>query len=107
MNKETIKSIHDVAVQIIKDEHEDFVLSGGDNYEHIPRMKRISESISTFLRAQGVPESKCLSVASSLIATARDLFVQEWIKPLDHDEEPPEPEEAVEKFNDILSGNEE
>lgn len=103
MDKTTLAIIRSVGQKIVDDEHSFFIEDSLDNSEHIPRIRRIASSVNTFLKDQGVSNKDCDLIYNSIIEHGRQLFIEEWMKPVEDDEEPPNKEEAIEKFNDYLT----
>ena len=89
--------------QVIRDEHASFVRDRGvDNSEHVPRIERIAESIRTILSQEGAAPSKANQAKRDLIDFGRALFVKEWMKPIEGDDEIPSEEEGIAEFNRYL-----
>lgn len=86
-------------MQIIKDEHAFFVKGGNDNSEHIPRIIRIAESAGKLLSVSGMNKKELNGNIDRIIQFGRQLFLDEWMRPLDGDSELPCEEDAIDEFN--------
>lgn len=102
MNKESIAVTIATGRQIICDENAFFVKEGGDNSEHVPRIERIAESVRRILSREGVASSEADQAKRDLIDCGRTLFVEEWMKSIEGDDETPSEEEAVAEFDTYL-----
>jgi hypothetical protein len=102
MNKESIVVAIATVNQVIRDEHDFFAKNGIDNSEHVPRIERIAESVRRFLSQEGAASADADQAKRDLIDFGRTLFVREWMKPIEGDDEEPSEEEAVTKFNSYL-----
>jgi hypothetical protein len=102
MNKESIAVAIATGRQVIRDEHAFFVNDGIDNSEHVPRIERITESIRTILSQEGAASSEANQAKRDLIDFGRTLFVKEWMKPIEGEDETPSEEEGVAEFNSYL-----
>jgi hypothetical protein len=102
MNKENIAVAIATGRQIIRDEHAFFVKDGVDNSEHVPRIGRIAESIRSILSQEGAASSEADQAKRDLIDFGQTLFVEEWMKPIEGEDETPSEEEAVAEFNTYL-----
>jgi len=54
MDKTILPIIQSVAQKIVDDEHSFFIEDSLDNSEHIPKIKRIANSVNKFLKDHGV-----------------------------------------------------
>jgi hypothetical protein len=96
-------TIIDTAMQIIRDEHAFFVKEGNDNSEHIPQIIRIAESAGKLLSVSGMNKEELNGNINRIIQFGRQLFVDEWMRPLDGDSEPPREQDAIDEFNRHLT----
>jgi hypothetical protein len=95
-------SVLDTAMQVIQDEHRYFTSGGIDNAEHIPRIARIAESAGKLLRVGGMPKREVEANLQRIIHYGRQLFIDEWMKPLPGDTDLPDEEEAIAEFDQYL-----
>jgi hypothetical protein len=95
-------SVLDTAMQVIQDEHRHFTSDGIDNEEHIPRIVRIAESAGKLLRVGGMPKHEVEANVQRITHYGRQLFIDEWMKPLPGDSDLPDEEEAIEEFDRYL-----
>jgi len=102
MDKTILPIIQSVAQKIVDDEHSFFIEDSLDNSEHIPRIKRIANSVNKFLKDHGVSKKDCDLIYNSIIEHGRKLFIEEWMKPIEGDDEPLNEEEAIEAFNERI-----
>ncbi|MCG2661569.1 MAG: hypothetical protein L6437_15145 [Kiritimatiellae bacterium] len=72
-----------------------------DNNEHIPNVRRFAEVTINFLRSKNISPNTCETVKRELIAYAKKLFLEEWMKPYD-DNDPPVLSEGRKVFDSIL-----
>lgn len=91
-------TIIDTTMQIIRDEHTFFVKEVNDNSEHILRIIRIAESAGKLLSV-GMNKEELNGNINRIIQFGRQLFVDEWMRPLDGDSEPPREQDAIDEFN--------
>lgn len=98
-------TILDTAMQIIKDEHAFFVKCGIDNGEHIPRIVRIAESAGKVLSVSGMNKEELNGNIDRIIQLGRQLFVDEWMRPIVGDTELPREQDAIDEFNQYLRRN--
>ena len=103
MDKTILPIIQSLAQKIVDDEHSFFIEDSLDNSEHIPKIKRIANSVNKFLKDYGVSKKDCDLIYNSIIEHGRKLFIEEWMKPIEGDDEPLNEEEAIEAFNDYLN----
>ena len=64
-----------------------FITSGADDTEHIPKIKRIVESIEDQLIELGLTSSEAVQLSSDLREYAKNLFMQCWMEKVDEFEE--------------------
>ena len=70
-----------------------------DDSEHIPRMERIADAVRDSLSKLGIPADQIEAVANDLLDYARQLYVNEWMRPQPGDNYEPIEEEAIRSFN--------
>ncbi|OGW50965.1 MAG: hypothetical protein A2V62_06680 [Nitrospirae bacterium RBG_19FT_COMBO_58_9] len=102
-----IKIVTEFGVALVGRQQQFFLDESIDNSEHVLAIKRIADTAYQYLKASGITSDICNRVRKELIARARDLFVEEWIRTLEEDEEPPDQEdrlEAGETFDELLKG---
>ena len=87
MDPESIALARAVGEQVLRDEHGFFVDEETDNSEHMPRVARIAESVRRALEQAGCDALEADRVERELLDLGRTLFVQEWMRPLDGDDE--------------------
>ena len=87
MDPESIAPARAVGEQVLLDEHRCFVDEGADNSEHVPRVARIAESVRCALERGGCGAADAELVKRGLLDLGRALFVEEWMRPLDGDDE--------------------
>jgi hypothetical protein len=92
-------------MRIIKDEHAFFVKCGIDNSEHIPRIIRIAESAGKLLSVSGMKKEELNGNIDRIIQFGRQLFVDEWMRPIEGDSEVPREQDAIDEFNRYLRRN--
>jgi hypothetical protein len=95
-------SVLDTAMQVIQDEHRYFTSDGIGNEEHIPRIVRIAESAGKLLKVGGMPKHEVEANIQRIIHYGRQLFIDEWMKPLPGDTDLPDEEEAIEEFDQCV-----
>lgn len=95
--------IRAVVQKIVDDEHSFFVEESLDNSEHVPKILRIAGSVNKFLKDQGVNNQDCDLIYNSIIERGRQLFIEDWMKPIEGDDEPPNEEDAIEEFDNYLN----
>ena len=95
--------IRAVVQKIVDDEHSFFVEESLDNSEHVPKILRIASSVNKFLKDQGVNNQDCDLIYNSIIERGRQLFIEDWMKPIEGDDEPPNEEDAIEEFDNYLN----
>ncbi len=98
-------TIIDTAMQIIKDEHTFFVKYGIDNSEHIPRIIRIAESAGKLLSLGGMKKEELNGNIDRIIQFGRQLFVDEWMRPIEGDSEVPREQDAIDEFDRYFRKN--
>lgn len=95
--------IRAVVQKIVDDEHSFFVEESLDNSEHVPKILRIASSVNKFLKDQDVNNQDCDLIYNSIIERGRQLFIEDWMKPIEGDDEPPNEEDAIEEFDNYLN----
>jgi len=74
-----------------------------DNSEHVPRMVHLASAAAAFLKKEGASADESNRFREQLIDYARELFVAEWMTPLEGDEErPPKEKDAIACFDSHL-----
>jgi hypothetical protein len=91
-----------IGKQVLLDEHQLFVEEGLDNCEYVPRIARVAGSVQRALELEGCDGAEADRVKRDLIDFGRALFVEEWMKPLDGDDEVPSEAEAIAEFERCL-----
>jgi len=104
MTNEEIQAVRNFGLRLIETEFAHFSRNGTDNFEYISAIKRTADTALVFFQDGGGSKTVCSSVKEELITRARELFVQEWMQPLEDDDEAPDAAEAVETFDDLLGG---
>jgi hypothetical protein len=89
-------------MRVIQDEYRYFIGNGIDNAEHIPRIVRIAESAGKLLTIGGMPKREVEANIQRIISYGRQLFIDEWMKPLAGDVDLPDEEEAIKEFDQYL-----
>jgi ribosomal protein S19E (S16A) len=102
MDHESIALARAVGEQVLRDEHGFFMDEGTDNSEHVPRSGRIAESVRRALEQEGCDAVEADLVERELIDLGRALFVEEWMRPLDGDDQAPAEAEALAEFERCL-----
>ena len=102
MDHESIALARAVGEQVLRDEHGFFMDEGTDNSEHVPRIGRIAESVRRALEQEGCDAVEADLVERELIDLGRALFVEEWMRPLDGDDQAPAEAEALAEFERCL-----
>ena len=102
VDPESIALARAVGEQVLRDEHRFFVDEGTDNSEHVPRVARIAESVRRALEQEGCDAVDADLVERELLDLGRALFVEEWMRPLDGDDEAPAEAEALAEFERCL-----
>lgn len=103
MGKDEIAIVRDFGHRLIENEFNHFIEDPTDNSEYVSAIKRITDAAYIFLKEGKVSVSICASVKNELISKARELFVKEWMKPLEGDDETPDTDEAKEEFDYLLN----
>ena len=102
MDPESIALARAVGEQVLRDEHGFFVDEEADNSEHVPRVARIAESVRRALEQEGCGAADADLVERELLDLGRALFVEEWMGPLDGDDEALTEAEALAEFERCL-----
>ncbi|NCO83684.1 MAG: hypothetical protein COZ31_09970 [Nitrospirae bacterium CG_4_10_14_3_um_filter_44_29] len=102
MDEKIIEILKEFGLALVEKQHQFFVDEGIDNSEHIPAIKRIASTSYQYLTAKGVNPKISAKVKKDLLNHARELFIKEWMTPLDEDEEPLDEEEARRTFDQCL-----
>ena len=106
MDQEIIRIVTEFGVALIERQHQLFVEESLDNSEHVPAIKRIANTALGYLKGSGISSDIAEKVRDKLISRGRDLFVEEWMRSLEEDEDPPdeqEREEAIDTFEELLN----
>jgi len=106
MKEEIIKIVTGFGAALIEKQHQLFVEESLDNSEHVPAIKRIANTAFGYLKGSGISSDIAEKVRDKLISRGRDLFVEEWMRSLEEDEDPPdeqEREEAIDTFEELLN----
>lgn len=91
-----------IGKQVLLDEHHFFADEELDNSEYIPRIARVAGSVLRALEREGCDGAEADRAKRELIDFGRALFVDEWMKPLDGDDEVPSEAEALAEFERCL-----
>lgn len=91
-----------IGKQVLLDEHHFFVDEELDNSEYIPRIARVAGSVQRALVREGCDGAEADTAKRELIDFGRALFVEEWMKPLDGNDEVPSEAEALAEFERCL-----
>ena len=102
VDPESIALARAVGEQVLRDEHGCFVDEEADNSEHVPRVARIAESVRRAREQAGCDAVEADLVKRYLLDLGRALFVKEWMRPLDGDDEAPAEAEALAAFERCL-----
>ncbi len=86
---------------IIKRAHEHFVQETIDNSDYIPFVKRTIEGVIDYLMTEGATEKEIATVASTLKAHGKKLFVTYWLEGVEDGEDEAE-SEAEQCFESIF-----
>ncbi len=100
-----ISVVRDFGVLLVEMQHDFFVNVGVDNSEHVPAIERICDAAYACLKDKGVGTKQAREVLQELLGVARHLFVEEWMRPGEWDDEldDADPQEAIECFDGLLS----
>ena len=99
----TVQHVVLAAKKIIESENRhNFDIYAVDDSEHIPRMARIADAVRDFFEALGVPPERSDAIANDLLDYARQVYVDEWMRPQSEEESPPRKEDAIRSFNKYL-----
>ncbi len=107
MDQDITKTVIEFGMALVERQHRFFVDESIDNSEHIPAIKRIADTAYQYLKTTGIPSDTSKKVRKELIARGRHLFIEEWMRMRDEDEEPPDEEdrrEARRTFDGLLKG---
>jgi hypothetical protein len=91
---------------IIKREHEHFVQETIDNSDYIPFVKITIEGVIDYLMTEGATEKEITTVASTLKAHGKKLFVTYWLKGVEDGEDEGEEESEAEQCFESIFENE-
>ncbi|MEI9478298.1 MAG: hypothetical protein WCO26_17205 [Deltaproteobacteria bacterium] len=91
---------------IIKREHEHFVQETIDNSDYIPFVKRTIEGVIDYLMTEGATEKEITTVASTLKAHGKKLFVTYWLEGVEDRENEGEAESEAEQCFESIFENE-
>ena len=106
MDQDIIKIVTEFGVALVERQHQLFVEESLDNSEHVPAIKRIADTACEYLKVNRISSDIGKKVREKLISRGRDLFIEEWMRPLEEDENPPdlqEREEATNTFDELLN----
>ena len=76
-----------IGKSILTREHNFFIASGLDDTEHIPKVKRIIDSIEDELIELGLTSLEAGSLSGDLREFAKSLFMECWMENIDEFEE--------------------
>lgn len=103
MNQDIIKTVTEFGMALVERQHQFFFDGSIDNSEQVLAVQRIADTAYRYLKASGVNDDVCNRVRKELIARGRELFVEEWMRILEEDEEPPDQEDRREDEGKHLS----
>jgi len=111
MDQDITKTVTELGIALVENQHQFFMDESIDNSEHVPAIKRIAATAYRYLKAKGINPDTARGVRKELIARGKDLFIAEWMRTLEEDEEPPDHEdrhedrrEAGRTFDELLKG---
>ena len=91
-----------VGKSIISQEHEFYIASDSDDTEHIPKVRRIVESIKQEVIELGLTRAEANGLSQELRDFAKSLFLECWMENIDEFEEQNEVWlEGAEEFDSI------
>ncbi|MHB8870494.1 MAG: hypothetical protein ACYC6T_16215 [Thermoleophilia bacterium] len=93
-----------IGKQVLLDEHHFFAEEELDDSEYVPRIARVAGSVRRALEREGCEGAEADRAKRDLIDFGRALFVEEWMKPLDDDDEVPSEAEALAEFERRFRG---
>ncbi len=97
--------VEGVGKAVLASEHEYFVKLRIDNHEHIPRVARIARATARVLRDAHRSSAEADAVQEALLAYGKQLFLDEWMRQLERDEDGAHAlNEGAAEFDRILSG---
>lgn len=105
MKENDIELLRDVGEALLRRQHERFVDQLLDNSEHIDVVRMIAETFGRYAVTHGTGPSSGSLVKRVLLDHARELFVAEWMRPQDENEEVsevPDADEARKTFDSFL-----
>lgn len=105
MNQDIITTVTEFGIALIERQHQFFADETCDNSEHVPAIKRIADVACQFLKLNRISSEAGKKVTKELIQRGRELFINEWMRQMDEDEEPPDEEdekEARRTFDKLL-----
>ena len=96
------QAVMHIGKSIITNEHNFYIASSGDDTEHIPKVKRIIESIQKELIELGLTRIEASTLSEELRNHAKTLFLECWMQNIDEFEEQGEVlMEGSEEFDSI------
>jgi hypothetical protein len=107
MDQDIIEIVTEFGMALVEKQHQLFVEESLDNSEHVPAIKRIADTAYEYLKVNRISSDIGKKVREKMISHGRDLFIEEWMRPQEEDEDLPEPqerEEATNTFNELLNG---
>ena len=105
--EDVIRTVTEFGIALVEGQRRFFLYGSIDNSEHVPAIKRIADIAYHYLKKKGVNTETARKVRKELVARGRDLFIEEWMRTLEEDEEPPDQEDRVEArrtFDELLKG---
>ena len=76
-----------------------------DDNEHIPRLRRIAETVGATARAAGIGDRDAAAITRKLLEHAEQEYMKRWMSDLYDDEDPDEVrEEGLGVFRHVLRG---
>lgn len=102
MTNEEIETVRGLGLRLIEAEFEHFSKDNTDNSEYVAAIRRIADTAFAFLKTGTASDPIRVSVREELIERAREIFIQDWMKPLEDDEELPDADEAADTFDYLL-----
>jgi hypothetical protein len=91
-----------IGKQVLVGEHRLFAEEELDNSEYVSRVVRVAGSVQRALKQEGCDCAEADRAQRDLIDFGRALFVEEWMKQLDDDDEVPSEAGALAEFERCL-----
>ena len=107
MDQDITKTVTELGIALVESQHHFFSDGSIDNSEYVPAIKRIADTTYRYLKGKGVSLNTARKVRKEMIARGRELFIEEWMRTLEEDEEPSDQEdrrEAGRTFDELLKG---